>query len=189
MNFNKDWSSWCKTIRFFSSSLSFNCQIRVFRPYLKTYLVYLGREDWRTFCKFPKKEPLQHCGCWWVNKTEVSIAVAKMHFSTSSSVLSISIDVLGLWREDWRTFCKFPKKEPLQLCCGCWWVTKLYIPSTLNIDLILWHIQLIVCAKNVKSWFKLWIFPFTFQAYILPHTLNCMCVSLFKFHIWILEQF
>ena len=66
---------------------------------------------------------------------------------------------------------------------------KLYIPSTLNIDHILWHSQLIVCAENVKSWFKSWVFPFTFQAYILPHTLNCMCVSLFRFHIWILEQF
>ena len=30
---------------------------------------------------------------------------------------------------------------------------KLYIPSTLNIDLILWHTQLIVCAENVKSWY------------------------------------
>ena len=48
--------------------------------------------------------------------------------------------------------------------------------STLNIDLILWHTQLVVCAENVKSWG----FPFTFQAYILPHTLNCMCVSLFQ---------
>ena len=61
--------------------------------------------------------------------------------------------------------------------------SKLYITSTLNIDLILWNTQLIVCAENVKSWFKTWVFPFTFQAYILPHTLNCMCVSLFKFHI------
>ena len=60
---------------------------------------------------------------------------------------------------------------------------KLSIPSTLNIDLILWHTQLNVCAENVKSWFKSWVFPFTFQAYILPHTLNCMCVSLFKFRI------
>ena len=42
---------------------------------------------------------------------------------------------------------------------------KLYIPSTLNIDLILWHTQLIVCAENVKSWFKSWVFIFTFQAY------------------------
>ena len=31
---------------------------------------------------------------------------------------------------------------------------KLYTPSTLNIDLILWHTQLNVCAENVKSWFK-----------------------------------
>ena len=65
--------------------------------------------------------------------------------------------------------------------------SKLYTPSTLNIDLIQWHTQLIVCVENVKSWFKSWVFPFNFQAYILPHTLNCMCVGLFKFHIWILE--
>ena len=30
--------------------------------------------------------------------------------------------------------------------------SKSYIPSTLNIDLILWHTQVIVCAVNVKSW-------------------------------------
>ena len=54
--------------------------------------------------------------------------------------------------------------------------SKLYIPSTLNIDLILWHTQLIVCAENVKSWFKSRVFAFTFQAYILPHTLNCTYV-------------
>ena len=63
------------------------------------------------------------------------------------------------------------------------------LQSTLNIDLILWHTQLIVCAENIKSWFKSWIFPFTFQAYTMPHTLNCMYVSLFEFHIWILRQF
>ena len=34
-------------------------------------------------------------------------------------------------------------------------IPMLYIPSrTLNIDLILWHTQLIVCAENVKSRFK-----------------------------------
>ena len=52
---------------------------------------------------------------------------------------------------------------------------KLYIPSTLNIDLILWHTQLIVCAEMLNQG--------SFQAYILTHTVNCMCVSLFKFHI------
>ena len=46
-----------------------------------------------------------------------------------------------------------------------------------------------MCAENVKSWFKSWVFHFTFQAYTLPHTLNCMCVSVFEFHFWILEQF
>ena len=67
--------------------------------------------------------------------------------------------------------------------------SKLHIPSTLNIDLILWHTQLIVCAENVKSWSQSWFIAFTFQAYTLPHSLNCMYVSLFKFHIWILKQF
>ena len=59
------------------------------------------------------------------------------------------------------------------LFCPKWSLTplpKLYIPSTLNIDLILWHTQLIVCAEIVKSWFKSWVFPFTFQGYILTHT-------------------
>ena len=57
--------------------------------------------------------------------------------------------------------------------------------STLNIDLILWHTQLILCAENVKSWFKSRFIYFPFQAYKLPHALNCICVSLFKFHICI----
>ena len=64
-------------------------------------------------------------------------------------------------------------KSVFQLVVG----SKLYIPSTLNIDLILWHTQLIVCGENIKSLFKSWVFPFTFQAYIMPHTLNCMCVK------------
>ena len=59
--------------------------------------------------------------------------------------------------------------------------SKLYITSTLNIDIVLWHTQLIVCVENVESWFKSWVFPFTFQAYILPHTLNCICVAYFNF--------
>ena len=42
-----------------------------------------------------------------------------------------------------------------------------------------------VCSKIFKSW----IISFTFQAYTLPHTLNCIFVSLFKFHIWILKSF
>ena len=62
------------------------------------------------------------------------------------------------------------------------WLPKLYIPSTLNIDLILWQTQLIVFAENVKSWFKSWVISFTFQAYSLPHTLNCISLSLFKLH-------
>ena len=60
-------------------------------------------------------------------------------------------------------------------------MAKLYTPSTLNIHLILWHTQLIVCAENVKSWLKSWVFPFTFQAYILPHTLNCIYISYLNF--------
>ena len=64
----------------------------------------------------------------------------------------------------------------------CIWIKVIYIKCSK-------HWPYTVCAENVKSWCKSWVFPFIFQAYILPHTLNCMCVSLLKFHIWILEQF
>ena len=55
--------------------------------------------------------------------------------------------------------------------------------STLNIHLILWHTQSNVCAENVKSWIKSWVIAFTFQACTLPYIWNCICVSLFRFHI------
>ena len=76
----------------------------------------------------------------------------------------------------WFDICFAYLHQNLGGCIEIMTCPKLYIPSTLNIDLILWHTQLILCAENVKSWFKSWVFPFTFQAYILPHTLNCMCV-------------
>ena len=50
---------------------------------------------------------------------------------------------------------------------------KLNTPSTLNIDLMLWHAQLIVCAENVKSWFKSWVNSFTFQAYTRDIHIEC----------------
>ena len=40
------------------------------------------------------------------------------------------------------------KKEKNEGNCGLWVLAKLYTPSTLNIVLILWHIQLIVCAAK-----------------------------------------
>ena len=61
--------------------------------------------------------------------------------------------------------------------------SKLYTPSTLNID----HTQLIVCAANIKSWFKSWGFHFTFQAYTMPHTLNCMYICLLAYLNFIFE--
>ena len=46
------------------------------------------------------------------------------------------------------------------------------------------------CSKMLNQGLnQSWVFSFTFQAYTLPHTLNCICVSLFKFQIWILKQF
>ena len=57
--------------------------------------------------------------------------------------------------------------------------SKSYIPSTLNIDLILWHTQVIVCAVNVKSWLKSWVISFTYQAYTLPHTCMCVCLPVY----------
>ena len=76
-----------------------------------------------------------------------------------------------------RCFCvQTTKSNHHQLIRAVSLFPMLYLPSTLNIDLLLWHTQLIVCAENVKSWFKSLVFPFTFQAYFLPHTLNCICV-------------
>ena len=34
-----------------------------------------------------------------------------------------------------------------------------------------------VIYPNVKSWFKSCFFSYNFQAYTLPFTLNCMCVT------------
>ena len=59
---------------------------------------------------------------------------------------------------------------------------KLYIPSTPNIDLILWHTHWIVYAVKLITHDVIHDFHFTFQAYTLPHTLNGICVSLFKFY-------
>ena len=39
-----------------------------------------------------------------------------------------------------------------------------------------------VC-RNVKSWIKSWVIYLTFKSHALAHTLNCICVSLFKFRI------
>ena len=63
--------------------------------------------------------------------------------------------------------------------------SKLYTPSTLNIGFIQWHTQLIVCAVKWITHDLIHDFHFTFQAYTLPHTLNGICVSLFKFHMCI----
>ena len=52
---------------------------------------------------------------------------------------------------------------------------KLYISSTLNIDLILWHTQLIFRAENVESW----VFPFFFKHISWPiHWIVCVLVCL-----------
>ena len=59
--------------------------------------------------------------------------------------------------------CRKGKKEIKRV--DFYLYSKLYIPSTLNIDLILWHTQLIVCAENVKSW----IFDFTYFSSLYPN--------------------
>ena len=66
--------------------------------------------------------------------------------------------------------------------------SKLYTPSTLNIDFIQWHAQLIVCAVEWITHDLIHDFYFTFQAYALPNTLNGIRVSLFRFPTWILRQ-
>ena len=71
-------------------------------------------------------------------------------------------------------------ENPLNNILMVW--TKLYTPSTPNIDIILWHTHWIVCAVKLITHDLIHDFHFTFQAYTLPHTLNGMFVSLFKFH-------
>ena len=51
------------------------------------------------------------------------------------------------------------------------------------------HPQLIMDAVKCRIMVEIIFFSFTFQAYTLPHTSNGICVSLFKFHTWILKQF
>ena len=46
--------------------------------------------------------------------------------------------------------------------------SKLYIPSTLNIDLVLWHTQLIVCAENVDHGLKHGVFLSLFKLISFP---------------------
>ena len=65
------------------------------------------------------------------------------------------------------------------MCMICrrktWLFLKFYIPSTLNIDLLLWHTQLIVCAENVKSWFKHRFFLSLFKRISCPYTELYLC--------------
>ena len=60
-------------------------------------------------------------------------------------------------------------------------ITKLYTPSTLNIDFIQCHTQLNVCAVKWITHDLIQDFHFTFQAYTLPHTLNGICVAYLDF--------
>ena len=46
-----------------------------------------------------------------------------------------------------------------------------------------------VCNKMLNHGLNHEFFLSLFKLIICPHTLNCICVSLFKFHIWILKQF
>ena len=70
------------------------------------------------------------------------------------------------------------------------WQPKLHIPSTLNIDLQLWHTHWLCEQKMLNHSINHWFFLSLFKLISCPiHTLNFMCVSLLKFYIWILEQF
>ena len=84
---------------------------------------------------------------------EYSCEAGKDLFISSVKGLNISKGIF---------YCKRKIVNGVIMFFMCW--TKLYIPSTLNIDLILWHTQLIVCVENVKSWFKSWVFSFHFSS-------------------------
>ena len=81
--------------------------------------------------------------CVWAEQAALSSAktALKFKFLSDSNLLFEQALILAQLASKW-VF-----EGWLMIC------TKLYIPSTLNIDLILWHTQLIVCAENVISWF------------------------------------
>ena len=60
--------------------------------------------------------------------------------------------------------------------------SKLYIPSTPNIELILWPTKIdCVCSKMLNHGLNHGLFLLLFiLTYALHHTLNCTCVSLFE---------
>ena len=63
------------------------------------------------------------------------------------------------------------EKKRIPLESGC--EAKLYIPSTLNIDLIC------VCSKMLNHGLNHGLFLSLFKLFLCPiHTLNCICVSL-----------
>ena len=71
-----------------------------------------------------------------------------------------------------KIFCQRMKQMRLKV----WKWSKLYVPITLNIDLILWHTQLIACAEDVKSWFESWIFSIHFSSlYPAPYIELYVC--------------
>ena len=96
------------------------------------------------------------------------------------------------WLENWKIQSKAwknQKQTTFKTYIFSYAPAKLYTPSTLNIDFIQWHTQLNVCAVKLITHDLIHDFHFNFQAYTLPLTLNGICVSLFKFHTWILKQF
>ena len=96
---------------------------------------------------------------------EYSCEAGKDLFISSVKGLNISKGIF---------YCKRKIVNGVIMFFMCW--TKLYIPSTLNIDLILWHTQLIVCVENVKSWFKSWVFSFHFSSlYPAPYIELYVC--------------
>jgi hypothetical protein len=58
----------------------------------------------------------------------------------------------------WEMKTMFSCEHHLRPCAAM--CPKLYIPSSLNTDLMFWHLQ-----WDVKSWFKSWLIFFTFQLF------------------------
>ena len=74
-------------------------------------------------------------------------------------------------------------------------LAMLQIPSTINIEIILWHSQLNVCAvvKMLNHGLNHGLFISLFKLILchihITYILNCICVSLSKINIWISKQF
>ena len=122
---------------------------------------------------------MQKCQCYYtLSDQSIPLVAVKLVVSLLTEQLWINLKMTDFWKifqfaakpptvhhfqGNSRFFVK--PKEKIRLRCSfegnprpriTWFKAKLYIPSTLNTDYLMWHTQLIVCAVlNLDCYFVL----------------------------------